>query len=398
MKNLKFNALKILGRLNFADILIILIGSILAFLLRYLLRGYESSDVREFNQVWYSIIKSHGIAAIGTLSDATALYDYPPAYSYLLYIVSILFPKLSSVSAIKLIPSITDCFGAWTVYKIVRLKYLQGPIPLFAAFIFLFAPTIVLNSALWGQTDSIYTVFLLATIYFILKKQNWWSCLAFGFAFSFKLQALFLAPFLLALCLKREISWKQLLLIPAVYLVLIIPAWIAGRPIWELLTIYIAWTGQTVNLEMYFPNIYYQLPDKLFNLLYPETLIVTVSVVFLYIASIYKSHIKINLYILIQLALVSVIIMPYFLPKMHDRYLYPADAISIIYGFYFPQYYFIPILINLISFFIYENVLFGMSNVSLYVLQLALILVIVLLAKQMITLLYSNRKPGDNKQ
>ena len=84
--------------------------------------------------------------------------------------------------------------------------------------------------------------------------------------------------------------------------------------------------------------------------------------------------------------------MPFFLPKMHDRYLYSADAISIVFGFYFPEYFLIPVLINLFSFFIYETVLFGMGNVNGYVLQLVLTLVVVYLGKITLTTLFLRHK------
>jgi Gpi18-like mannosyltransferase len=103
----------------------------------------------------------------------------------------------------------------------------------------LFAPTVVLNGSFWGETDMLYTSCLVACLYFLLAKKNTPGLIAFGLAFSFKLQAMFLAPFLLILLLKRAVSWKHLLLVPGVYLVTIIPAWLVGRPLPELLQVYL---------------------------------------------------------------------------------------------------------------------------------------------------------------
>ena len=378
------------------DLVLIISGIFLALLLRYLIRSYSSGDYEKYYKVWYETIKAHGFAAFNLLLSHGGGYDYSPMYLYLLYVVSILFSKLVSISAVKLVSVIFDLMEAFFVYKIVRLKFYQGPIPFLAAFALLFAPTIILNSSVWGQTDSIYTAFLLASLYFILKKQNWWACLAYGLAFSMKFQAVFFAPFLIALFFKKEISWKQLLLIPAVYFVMCVPAWIAGRPIWNLLTIYIHQANETNNFELSFPNIYFQLPDDLFHLFFPATLVIAASMAFMYIGSIYKSHIKMTRSILVQLALVSVVIMPYFLPKMHDRYLYSADAISIVFGFYFPEYFLIPVLINLFSFFVYESSLLGMNTISGEMLQIGLTLVVVYLGKIMVTTLFSSHGKISN--
>jgi Gpi18-like mannosyltransferase len=45
--------------------------------------------------------------------------------------------------------------------------------------------------------------------------------------------------------------------------------------------------------------------------------------------------------------------MPYLLPKMHERYFYPTDILSIIFAFYFPEYRWVAISVQLASFFSY---------------------------------------------
>jgi Gpi18-like mannosyltransferase len=385
-----------INTIHIDDLVLIIGGIFLALLLRYLVRSYPSGDFEQFNKVWYETIKSRGFAAFDLLLTRGSGYNYSPMYLYLLSGVSILYPKLVTISAVKLVSVTFDMLEALIVYKIVRLKFTQGPIPFLATIAILFAPTIVLNSSVWGQTDSIYTAFLLASLYFIMKKQNWWACLAYGLALSMKFQAVFFAPFLVALFLKKEISWKQILLIPVVYFATCIPAWIGGRPIGGLLTIYFRQGNQNPYFEISFPNLYFQLPDDLFHLFFPATLVIAASMAFIYIGSIYTSHIKITRMALVQLALVSVVIMPYFMPKMHDRYLYSADALSIIFGFYFPEYYLIPVMINLFSFFVYESSLFGMENISGYVLQILYTFIVVYLSKIMITTLFSSHRSMNN--
>ncbi|MGA2489554.1 MAG: hypothetical protein ABSF99_05120, partial [Anaerolineales bacterium] len=85
------------------------------------------------------------------------------------------------------------------------------------------------------------------------------------------------------------------------------------------------------------------------------------------------------------------LLVPYFLHKTHDRYFYPSDVLSIVYGFFFPDYFYIPLAANLISFFIYEPFLFGTNIFPQTVLALALLIVIIIVVRHVMLTLY---KPG----
>ena len=237
------------------DILIVLVGALLALLLRYSLRTFASQDYSYYNKVWYQTIKDLGFSALGQ-----SFSNYTPPFLYLLYIVSKLLPNIATVTAVKLPSIFCDFICAWYVYRIVRLKYEKGPIPIFAFLAILFAPTVILNSAIWGQADSIFTAALVVFLFYLLKKRPWLACIAFGIAFSIKLQSIYLAPLLLVLFLKKVLSWKHLLVIPVVYFIAIIPAWIAGRPLVELLTIYFDQVQGVPGLFHNAPNMYTWLP------------------------------------------------------------------------------------------------------------------------------------------
>jgi Gpi18-like mannosyltransferase len=367
----------------YVDVLIVLTGTLLALALRFTLRTFETQDFTYYYRGWYTLIKTQGFVALGKNFS-----DYTPLSLYLLYFVSVLLPKVSTVTAVKL-PSITcDFICAWYVFRIVRLKYEKGPFPIFAFLAILFTPTVVLNSAAWNQIESIYTAALVAFLYYLLKKQGWFACIAYGIAFSIKLQSIYLAPLLLVMFLKKEVSWKHLLAIPAVYLLSIIPAWIAGRPLVELLTIYGGQVNDYVGLVNNAPNMYTWLPADMSALLYPGGVIFAVSICLIFVAVVIKSRVSLSKHLIIQLALLSALLVPYFLPKTHDRYFYPSDVLSIVFGFFFPSYFYIPLAANLISFFIYEPFLFGTNIFPQTVLALALLIVIIILVRQVILTLY----------
>ena len=269
--------------------------------------------------------------------------------------------------------------------------------PLSAGMMTLFAPTIVLNSAFWGQADSLFTAGILACLYFLMKKKHGWAFFSFSIALAFKLQAIFLAPLLFALFLKRMIPWKYFLIIPAVLLTALAPARIAGRPLVNLLNVYVYQTSQFEFLTMNAPSIYTWLPTskQVFNLFYLPGIIAGFSAAFMFTLVVYKSRTQIAPAITLELALLILLIVPFFLPKMHERYFYPADIISIAFAFFYPQYFYIPILVGGASFLSYQSFLFETSPVPLPVLGLTMLITISIVMLHVMKVLYAQTETED---
>ena len=382
--NITKNSRKIWERIrniHYGDLLIALTGLTLAILLRWSLIQFRSSDYLDFTRVWYNFIKANGFNAFGE-----NFANYNPPYLYALYLVIRFLPDIPSVIATKIPSLIADFVCAYFVSRIVSLKYPGSSIPTFSAFAILFAPTIVLNSAFWGQADSLYTTALVICLYFILRNRYTTAILFFGIAFSFKLQAVFLLPFLTILLLRKHIPWGSFILIPVVPALALLPSWLAGRPLSGLASIYYAQANQYEQLTMTAPSLYAWLPNsgKYFPYLYPAGIILAISVLFFYVVLMTKAKIDLTSPFLIELALLSVMIAPFFLPKMHDRYFYPSDVISIIFAFYSPAYFFVPIGLSTISFFAYKPTLFGTDSNLLPFLSLAMLAILLILGRKII--------------
>jgi Gpi18-like mannosyltransferase len=371
-----------LKQLPWWDFLLIILCLLLAIFLRFSLRAIVTSDY-EFFGSWYANIQADGYKSL-----AGNFSNYPPLYLLFLYIVSVIFPHVSPITATKLPSIFFDFICAWYVYRIVRLKYGNSVAASISGLVILFAPTVVINGAAWGQIESIYSAGLLACIYYLLRRKSWLACLAFGLAFAIKLQSIYLVPFLLALCLKKELPWKCLLAIPAVYLVSIIPAWIAGRPFTELLTIYATQVGGYEGLVHNATSLYTWLPLADYKTWYLPGVIFAGAICLLYVYLIVRSQLEALTPHLVKLALASLLIVPFFLPKTHDRYFFPADVLSIAFGFYYPNLFFVPILINLTSFFIYQPYLFGVDIFPQSVLTLAMFVAISIVIWQTIVQLF----------
>jgi Gpi18-like mannosyltransferase len=336
--------------------LILIIGIILALILRFLLFGYESADYKPFLSNWYDFIAQHGFEAF-----AHDFANYNPPYLYLMAIVVSVFPFLPKIVAIKSISVVFDLLLGAFVYKLIHLKYPGSILAVFGYLAVLFAPTVFLNSSCWGQADAIYTTFLVACLYWICTGRHWLALGSFGFALAVKAQAMFFAPFLLALLLKRQLSWKPFLLVPIIYLLTLVPAWIAGRNFSDLLFVYIKQSGTYHELSKHAPNFYIWFPDSTYGFLYPAGMVLGLSVAFLIIAGLMKSSRTVDRDLIMQMSFLFVLSVPYFLPKMHERYFYSADVLAIVYAFYFPKYFYVPIVVIICSFLSYLPYLFGID-------------------------------------
>jgi Gpi18-like mannosyltransferase len=378
-------------RINWSDAAIVLFGLVLAFAIRVPLLTFRSPDFFKVRP-WLSVLKDQGFSAFGT-----DFSTYNPPYLYQLYLVARFLPDLPNTTSIKIPSLITDFACAYIVCQIVALKYRKSIFPVLAAFAMLFAPTVVLNSAFWGQADVLYTAPLLACLYFLMVRRNNWAMIAFGIALAFKLQAIFLTPLLLALWLRGKLSWKHWLWVPLVLFLALVPSWFAGRPLPELLLLYAGQANLYLELEMQAPTVYTWMPDNgLTQRYFTLTGIIFTAVLgLLFVLLIYKSRARLTVPLLLKLALTSLLFVPFFLPRMHGRYFYPADITSIIYGFFFPQYFFVPIVIILASFFAYQPVLFGVETVPSLFVAAAIFVVLAVVARDAVVDLYA---PGAEEE
>jgi Gpi18-like mannosyltransferase len=135
---------------------------ILSVCLRVISIPHSNHDMGVYNLPWYETLYQKGIGE----ALATNFSNYTPPYTYFLALATLTRDYIPPLTAIKLIPICFDILGAFYVYKIIKLKYQHGDMPYLAAAIYFTAPTVILNSAYWGQADSLYTSLLLACIYF----------------------------------------------------------------------------------------------------------------------------------------------------------------------------------------------------------------------------------------
>ncbi|MBQ2101234.1 MAG: phospholipid carrier-dependent glycosyltransferase [Lachnospiraceae bacterium] len=172
---------------------------LLAFVLRIVLSvtyyGFET-DVNCFMS-W-----SERIYTLGPANFYSPDYfsDYPPLYLYVLFTVSLLrhvlgitYGSTLHLLLIKTPAILADMAIGYLIYRVGRKRIgLSSTICLSA--LYLFQPVVLLNSCLWGQVDSVFTLFLLLSILFLEKMQLLPSMLLFELGVLMKPQMLIFAP------------------------------------------------------------------------------------------------------------------------------------------------------------------------------------------------------------
>lgn len=303
--------------------MIVVLG-LLALAVRAVGFNTVTSDYTLFLKPWYDFIAQTGVPQ----AFAANFSNYTPPYLYLLAAAT-LVPGIPALWAVKLISVVFDLVAAAAVYKIARRLYPAGDLPWLGAAIFLFTPAVFIESGAWGQCDIIFTAFLLWSLYALLQKQYPGAVLWFSAAFAFKLQAVFFAPVLLLFVLRKQIRPAWLLAPAGVYLLAVLPAWLMGRPLGDLLTIYLNQSESYQFLSINGPNPYIfinaaPISPLLFDWIVRIGVLVAGLAVLAYLWLCWTRQDGADPQETVLDAAFLTLILPFLLPKMHERYIFTA--------------------------------------------------------------------------
>ena len=304
------------------------------------------SDYIYFIRVWFDEMQTHA----GLTALAFPFADYAPLYLYLLKIVSV-FP-VSSLFSAKTLSFFFDVGIAFFGYRILKETSswrMRRDILFLAAAVLLSLPTIMMNSSLWSQSDSIYTAGVVASLFFMLIEAPFAAAAAFGFAISTKIQAIFFAPVLIGYLLRARTTWKYLAVPPALFFLSVVPAWVAGGPFWYWLFIYVTEVEKYPYLSVSAQSIFafvqpFALSVAATNIFFWSGITLAALVAFLVVYLMRQAQ-KLLPQSIVMISLASVLLIPYLLPRMHERYFYMADVLSTLYAFFRPSRWFVPVFV-----------------------------------------------------
>ena len=332
--------------------------TIIALLVRFMTFHFESHDYIAFLAPWFNYLKNN--------DGIFALAHYPGNYNapYMTIMALLTYIPIKSLYSIKFVSVIFD-FGL-ALSSAYLVKYLVNKNKDFCFFItytvILFLPEVLMNSGIWGQCDSGYTMFIILALIYLIKEKYIISFIHLGIAFSLKLQFIFILPlFIVIYVVKKRYSILHFLIIPLVNFILCLPAIIIGKPIGELIAIYFGQVNEYKEyMSLNFLNLY-SLVDNNGKILYYVGIILTVIVCFLMLLYIIVKKVKFNDQKMLNLGLWFVVIVTYLLPCMHERYLYMGGILAVIYYIVYKKNYSLMIGIIMCTIMTYFHYLFGLN-------------------------------------
>lgn len=183
-----------------ADIIAFLGITLLAVLVRYALIGAVSPDYTYYLEPWARQIESNPGGPLMSLGKSIG--NYTPLYMYFFTLAQYL--PIGKLEAVKLITLVFDFIAAFFFLYYAGKRTGSIPKGLLAYGVVLFLPSVLINGALWGQCDIIFTFFMVLSFLWIMKGKPAGGMIFYGIAFALKLQAVFFLPVLLVLWLHKK--------------------------------------------------------------------------------------------------------------------------------------------------------------------------------------------------
>lgn len=329
-------------------------------------RDFVSGDMKVFLIPWFKELSNYG--GISGLRYQVGNYNllYQTLITLLTYI------DIKGMYLYKLLSCVFDYLLAYSVALLVcRLKRVDWKKDYLFELTFcaiLFLPPVVLNSSVWGQCDSIYTVFLVGTLYFLLEEKYRLAFVLFGIAFAFKLQAIFLLPFVIYLYfIRKNFSILNLGFSLLSFWISGIMCYFQGRNILDPFLIYGIQANTYQEMYLNYPsfwlllgNDYYTL--KGFAMVLTMILLGIGLLVILQLAEEQKLDLTEQKFLLLAVWTVWTCIL--FLPAMHERYSYPLDVLLVILCLVNVRFLAFAVLEIMLSILTYGNYLFVNGHIS----------------------------------
>ena len=328
-----------------SDLIMVLGVTILSLWIRLEVKHVISGDWSMWWEHWFHHLYQGGFGAL-----AGDWYDYAPPFVYLLWIITVL--PINCMTGFKFMMTGFDFMASIVAALIVYEISKNRTKALITYAVFFLSPVFIVNSVLWAQCDMLVMFWILLCTYFFVRERPSMAMFFFGVAFAFKLQPLWLAPMLVILWVNKKVDFKHFLWLPVCYFVGIIPAWIAGKPLGELLTIYISQTqAEGWSLALKYSNVYYLIGELFFIEEYHSAGVwLTLGVFMIVLYYIGRKKLKITPEFILLLGGFVGVLAPFFLPQMHERYSFFAEGFLILYAILKPEKFYLPVFQSLTVF------------------------------------------------
>lgn len=391
-------------------------GLVMAVLMlaRTAMLDYQTADYVSFLSLWTQVFREGGFHTL-----AENVGDYNLIYQYLLLLIA--KAPVKDLYLIKLVTVVFDYLLALVMMCAAGLyggREMRTP----ALLVTLALPTVLIDGACWGQCDPVYVFFIVLSLYMLETDRPYRSAIALAVAFAFKLQTIFFFPIVLLGLIHKRFNWKHALAFFAAYLVTMLPALAAGRPFMDALSVYAnqsmgqyydRLTYNAPNLYLFFPmmmfdasqeftwmryvadidgqtsNAYLQdalMPQLQHAALY-ACILLTLTVVAYWL--IHRREVTEDM--TLDMALFFAIFLPFIMPKIHERYFFLADMLSVLYAFRYRDRRFVPVLVVTASLMCYMPYITRQRPMDERWLALMMLGALVVVSRDLLTRMRANR-------
>ncbi len=385
-----------------------LVGCVMALTMaaRVSMLDYISSDYQSFLVLWLDAFRKGGFATLGE-----NVGDYNLIYQYILLLIS--KAPLKDLYLIKLFSVIFDYALALSMARAAGLFAGEKAK----------VPTLLINGACWGQCDAVYVFFIVMSLCDMKTRKPVRAAAMLAIAFAFKLQTIFFFPIVLLGLIHGEYKPKHALVFALAYLATTVPALIAGRSLGDALGVYVnqsvgqyydRLTYNAPNLYTFFPMLVFAntqeytwmryiagvdgkspnayLRDDLMRMMQDATLYACVALV-LIVVIYWLMHAKeVTPEMTLDMALFFAIFLPFVMPKIHERYFFMADMLSILYAARRGDRRFVPLLVIGASLMSYMPILTRQRPVDERILGLMMLGALIAVSRDLLSAMRQNRR------
>lgn len=168
---------------------------------------------------WASRVYTEGFS---TFYSPDIFSDYPPGYMYILYVLGALVSHLQldyfsgfGLMFLKLPAIFCDIASGYLIYKVAS-GFFSSDTALRLCAVYLLNPAVFINSSMWGQVDSVFTLTVLIICILLTKGKTIPAYYVFALGILLKPQTLIFSPLILLgiyeYVFRKDFEWDKFLI------------------------------------------------------------------------------------------------------------------------------------------------------------------------------------------
>ena len=187
---------------KFTNQMIVIVMFASAFIIRMIgaFKFSGHADIECF-EYWATTVFDNGF---GKFYEVAKFADYPPGYMYILNFLELIirvfklgYKTHAAGIVIKSFPILCDLITAGVFYNIAKKKKFDNIGIYVITFLYLFNPAVILNSSVWGQVDSVFFLGILLMCYYATTDKKYYAYAWYVVAILIKPQAIMFTPIIM---------------------------------------------------------------------------------------------------------------------------------------------------------------------------------------------------------